>query len=125
MTPVRLDATRAGEKDTRGLNFTNILPPGDTLASITSIAVVRRDGVSIGADDLTITPSGAVGPFIDASATGIAAVVAGWWHGSGATIAGTPIAPTPVDYQGTVTVVSTLGRTIVRDFYILVVPGLG
>lgn len=124
-TPVRLDATRAGETDTRGLNFTNVLAPGDMLASVTSVTVARRDSVTIGASDLTITPAGAVSPWVESSSTGIVDVVIGWWQNSGPSIAGTGAAPTPIDYQGTAKVVTTLGRTIVRDFYIMVVPGLG
>lgn len=125
-SPVRIGASRAGETDTRGLNFTNVLAPGDslTLASL-AVTIVRKDGVPVGGNDLTITPSGAVPPWLEASPTGIPGVVVAWWQKSGPAIAGTPAAPTPVDYQGTVSVTTTLGRTLVRDFAILVVPGLG
>lgn len=123
--PVRLGATRSGETDTRGIDFTNAMVAGDTLASITSVTVLRRDGVTIGANDLTITPNGSVAPFILPNSTNIAGMVASWWQTSGASIAGTVTAPTPIDYQGTVKVVTTQGRTMVRDFYIVVVPGLG
>lgn len=124
-TPVRLGATRAGEEDTRGLDFTSALPFGDTLASITSVTVLRRDGVTIGGNDVTITPNGAPNPWITANSNGIAGTVANWWHNSGSTIAGTVTAPSPVDYQGTVTAVSVAGRIMVRDFLIVAVPGLG
>lgn len=43
----------------------------------------------------------------------------------GSAIAGAILAPTPVDYQGTVTAVTVLGRTLVRAFYIVAVQGLG
>lgn len=124
-SPVRLGAARAGEVDTRGIDFTAALVSGDTIASITSVTIARRDGVTAGSNDLTITPSGLVSPWLAPNAAGVANMIVGWWQGSGATIAGTITAPTPVDYQGTVTVVTTEGRTMVRDFYVLVVPGLG
>ena len=123
--PVRLGASRAGETDTRGIDFSLAMVPGDTLASVTSVTVVRMDGQSTGPNDLTITPSGAVGPFIGTNAAGFPATVVAWWIGSGTNIAGTPVVPTPVDYQGTVKAVTTLGATLIRDFYLMVVPGLG
>lgn len=123
--PVRVGATRAGELDTRGIDFTNALPLGDIIASVTSVTIVRRDGISTGANDVTITPNGAPAPWITANSLGVAGMVVNWWHNSGPLIAGTVVAPTPVDYQGTVTAVSTAGRSVVRDFLIVAVPGLG
>lgn len=123
--PVPLGATRAGETDTRGIDFTNALPAGDLVASITSVTIARVDGQTIGANDVTITPNGAVAPFIGPSILGVANLSVNWWLNSGATIAGTIQAPTPVAYQGTVKAVSVAGRSIVRDFSIIAVPGLG
>lgn len=126
--PVRLGASRAGETDTRGLDYTNVfqnLAAGDSLASITSVTLARRDGVTIGVNDLVITPGGTVSPFINSNPAGTPNMVAAWWLASNAALAGTVIAPAPVDYQGTATVLTTNGRTLIRDFYILVVPGLG
>lgn len=126
--PVRLGASRAGEKDTRGLDYTNVfqnLAVGDSVASVTSVTIARRDGVTLGSNDVIITPSGAVGPFILPNAAGVPNMMVAWWIGSNAALAGTVVAPAPVDYQGTVTAVSALGRTLIRDFYIIAVPGLG
>lgn len=123
--PVRLGATRAGETDTRGLDFTDAMPAGDTISTITSVTILRRDGATIGANDVTITPNGAVAPWIGPNEVGIAGTTVNWWLNSGASIAGTILAPAPVDYQGTATAVTIAGRNLMRDFYIVAVPGLG
>lgn len=118
--PKRIGATRAGEEDTRGLDFSNVLPAGASIATITSITVTRRDGVSVGSNDLTILTQ----PWITNNAYGNPIQI-NWWHTSDPSIAGTDLVPTPVDYKGTVVALTSLGHPIIRDFYILVVPGLG
>lgn len=115
ITPVRLDAMRAGAIDTRGLDLTAaLLIEGDTVASVSSVTVARRDNVTIGANDLTITPAGKASPW----ASG---VTANWWQTSGASIA----AAGAVDYLLKITVVTTAGRTLPIDAYQLVSPLIG
>lgn len=123
--PARLGAMRAGELAARGHDYTYAMAvSGDTIASITSVTVVRRDGVTIGVNDLTITPSGTQPPWTTAVAFGQPSspgYVVNWWQTSGSAIA----TPTSVDYQITIKCVTTLGATLIRDCYQLVVSGLG
>lgn len=123
--PARLGAMRAGEEITRGLDFTDALDPSnDTIASITSVTVVRRDSVTIGVNDLTITPGGTQSPWVTAVAFGqpfTPGLVVNWWQTSGPSIA----ALANVDYQITIKCVTTSGAILIRDCYQLVVSGLG
>jgi len=123
--PARLGAMRQGDVDTRGLDLTNDLAlVSDKIASITSVTVARRDGNAIGANDLTITPGGYQPPWLTAVAYGVPAtpgLVVNWWQTSGPAIANSGA----VDYQITITAVTTAGRDLIRDCYCAVVSGLG
>jgi len=123
--PVRLGAMREGEEITRGIDLTDALELiNDTIASVTSVTVVRRDNVTPGVNDLTITPGGTQAPWITAVPYGPLAstgFVVNWWQACGASIAATGA----VDYQITIVVATTAGRNVIRDCYQLVVSGLG
>jgi hypothetical protein len=112
--PERLGAMRAGALDTRGDDLTlAVSPVSDSLTSV-SITVARRDGVAMGANDLTVTPPLYPPPWI----TGF---VVNWWQSSGAAIARSG----PVDYQITITAQTAAGRIVVHDLYQLVTAALG
>lgn len=115
--PERLVALRAGEADTRGISVKNTLADvGDTIASITSIAVARRDGATIGSGDLAIPPAGYAGPALDGSG-----LVVTWWQGASAAI----VASGDVDYHILVTLRTVGGRAICIDLYQLVSATVG
>lgn len=113
-SPQRMGATRAGETVSRGADFSNALAVNDTIASVTSVTVARRDGVAITTGGMVITPAGAPAPWIVGNSVN-------WWHQTGAT----SLNATPIDYVVTITVITASGEDIVRDLYILEVPGLG
>lgn len=123
--PLRLGALRAGEIDTRGIDFTeNLTLIGDAIVSVTSVVASRVDGGTMGVNDLTITPIGAVNPWITDAAYGKQSTlgpVVNWWQSAGASIA----TPNDVDYKITIKAVTATNRNIIRDCYQLVVSGLG
>lgn len=120
--PIRLDVMREGATDTRGLDLTLALQvEADTIASISSVTVSRRDGVSTGQNDLAITPFGFLAPWIAANSAGIAGKTVNWWQSAGASIAATA----PVDYQITVSFTTVAGRQLSYDAYQMVTPTIG
>lgn len=112
--PQRLGATRAGETVSRGADFSNAMAIGDTILSVGSATVTRRDGQNLGPHDLSITPLTAPGPWVIGNSVN-------WWVQSGATIA----AAGPIDYIVTIAVITAAGETIIRDCYIMVEGALG
>lgn len=135
--PERTGSSRAGSTDTRGHSFNDILVPvGDLITAITSITVARRDGNEIGADDLTITPSGYAAPWLTKpswpptwgspplsqltpTSTG---TVVNWWFNSNVALATNGL---PVDYQITITCTTQQNRTLVQDIYMTILPAMG
>ena len=115
-TPVRLEPLRAGTTDTRGLNLASALASdGDTIASITAIAIARRDNRPVGTGDLSVSPAGFAAPWIASGTT------VNWWQSAGAAIA----AGAPVDYVISVSFLTAQGRPLIYDAYQLVTPALG
>jgi len=113
---------REGTTDTRGLDLSLVLlEESDSVASITGITVVRRDGNVIGPNDLAITPSGFAPPWITTNGSNVAGQVINWWQGCGPMIAATA----PVDYQITVSFTTTAGRLLAYDAYEAVTPTIG
>lgn len=118
--PERLPALRAGEVDTRGVNMKAVLVDAsallnDTLATISTVTVARVDGNTLGGNDLSITPAGKGPPAIDTTG-----YIVSWWETAGAALAGVP-----VDYQITITALTTGGRTVIIDLYQLVSAKVG
>jgi hypothetical protein len=115
--PIVLNYMRQSTVDTRGLDLSQAVAPGDTIASITSIVVVRNDGHSLSASDLTITPAGYAAPFIGTSRSGQANLSINWWQGVGAvgtvgytiTVAFVTAAGAPLAYDAAQQVTATLG----------------
>jgi hypothetical protein len=120
--PVILDLMREGTTDTRGLDLYNALKvENDTVASITSITVVRTDGQPIGVGDLTITPSGFSNPWVSANGAAVPNVAINWWQQVGASIASNG----DVQYRITVAFTTAFGRPLEYDALQTVTETLG
>lgn len=108
--PERIGSLRAGDTDSRYLNFTPYLGPlSDTIVAINSVTVSRRDGATLSGSDLQVMTS--PNPALDATRLFVI-----WWLTGGIV---------DVDYEVSVSVISAQGRTLVRDAYIRVMAALG
>jgi hypothetical protein len=121
--PIRLEVMRQGTADTRGIDMTLPLSiESDTVNTISSITVARRDGLTITSSDLTCNPTGYAAAWIASNSANVAGKVPSWWQMAGPSIA---TGTTGVDYQITVTMMTVGGRTLVYDAYQMVTPSIG
>lgn len=127
--PVPVPDLRVDTKDTRALDFTDVLgPEDDSIVEIVGIDVSRRDGVALGPQDLTITPTspGVTAPWLSVSPTGDypeVVTTVNWWQS-----AGDPVAEPggqSVQYVVEVSVKTKAGRSLTIDVYQHVSPLLG
>jgi hypothetical protein len=106
--PGQFDDMRAGDGDSRSRDWSGALrAEGDTVASITGVAIVRSDGETIGGGDLTWRSPAAV------DASGLITTI--WLSGS---LGG-------VQYLVSITVITAQGRTLTRDAYLTVLGAVG
>lgn len=84
--PIQLADMRQSTTDNRSIDLTQALTPGDTVASITAITVVRFDGqtIVIPGPDLAISPDGFPAPSIVANWLGTAGLAINWYQSVGA-----------------------------------------
>ena len=120
---------REGEIDAYFYDLAGILgPDADPIASITSVTIVRVTGSPV-SGDLAPTPVGYMAPWSTTSPPEspffgrypTLSTCVNWWASAGSDIA----ASGTVQYRGTVSIMTSSGRVIERDWYQNVVAVAG